>query len=324
MQNAEAKKLGTQIGGFISKNLFVVSIPLVVIIFSLIEKNFVSWYNISNMLYNICPLLMVAGGLTYVLMLGSIDLSTGALCSCTCVLAGLNIGAMGNKIILLMILLGVVAGLVNGLLVAILKMPSFIATLCTQSIWTCVALVASNGTSSSISQADRAIIEWTKFKILDLPIIFWITVVLFAGLIFLEKKTSIGKALTAVGANANAARMAGVNIPLVQIACFLVCSLCSSITGVWYALMLKGAIPTIGNNIGLMGIASVAVGGTSLAGGNGSVVRTIFGCATIIMIRTGLNVIGTDAFWQDIIFGVILVLALVMNSDRSMKNRVVK
>ena len=87
---------------------------------------------------------------------------------------------------------------------------------------------------------------------------------------------------------------------------------------------MKGSIPTIGNNLGLLCISSVAVGGTSLAGGSGSVVRTIFGCTTIIMIRTGLNVIGLDAYWQDIVSGFILVLALCLNSDRSMVNRVVK
>ena len=87
---------------------------------------------------------------------------------------------------------------------------------------------------------------------------------------------------------------------------------------------MKGAIPTIGNGITLQGIASVAVGGTSLAGGSGSVIRTIFGCVTIMTIQTGLNVIGLDAYWQDIVFGIILIGALVLNSDRSLANRVVK
>ena len=324
MLNKGKEKIKSFDLNLISKNMFVISIPLVIIIFTAINHNFLSWYNISNILYNLSPILLLAGGLTFVLMLGGIDLATGALCSCTCVLTGMNIAKYGNKFIVLMILLGIVAGLINGFLVAIMKMPSFIATLCTQSIWNCVALVASDGTSSSIAAGDREIIAWTQFKILDLPILFWITVLLFAGLVFLQNKTAIGKSVFAVGSNADAARMAGVNVVLVQMTAFLVCGIASALTGVWYALIMKGSIPTIGNNLGLLGIASVAVGGTSLAGGSGSVVRTIFGCATIIMIRTGLNVIGTDAFWQDIIFGAILVLALCLNSDRSMTNRIVK
>ena len=320
---AEAKKFKFNFD-MITKNMFVISIPLALCIFTAINPNYISWYNIRNTLYSIAPILLIAGGLTFVLLLGSIDLSTGALCSCTCVLTGLHIAKYGNKFIILMLLLGVAAGLINGILVAILKMPSFIATLCTQSIWNCVALVASNGTSSTIGAADRGVIEWTKLSFLDLPILFWITVVIFAGFIFFQNRTALGKSVFAVGANAQAARMSGVNVTMVQIIAFLLCGISCATTGVMYALIMKGSIPTIGNNLGLLCISSVAVGGTSLAGGSGSVVRTIFGCTTIIMIRTGLNVIGLDAYWQDIVSGFILVLALCLNSDRTMVNRVVK
>lgn len=308
----------------ISKNMFIISIPLIFIIFTVINPNFASWYNIKNLLYSMCPILVLSGGLTFVLLLGGIDLSTGALCSCVCVLTGLNIVNYGNKFIILMVLFGIVAGLVNGVLVSVLKMPSFIVTLCTQSIWNCIALVLSDGSSSSIGAADRAVIEWTKIEFLGLPIIFWLSILLFVMMIFFQNKTAIGKAVFAVGSNADAARMSGVNVPLVQIMAFTICGVASAITGVWYALIMKGSVPTIGTNLGLMGIASVAIGGTSLAGGSGSVVRTIFGCTIIVMIRTGLNVIGVDAYWQDIIYGLIVVLALCLNTDRSLTNRVVK
>ncbi len=318
------KKKTSSLGFFLRNNIYVISIPLAVIVFTAINPNFISWYNISNLMYAIAPVLMLSGGLTFVLLLGGIDLSTGALCTCTCVLTGLNIVKYGNKYILLMVLLGIFAGLLNGVLVAILKMPSFIATLCTQSIWKCVALVACGGTSYSIGLKERAVIEWTNIKILGLPILFWIMVVLYAGLIFLEKKTPIGHAIFPVGANAQAARMSGINVNAVKITAFLASGICSAITGIMYGLIMKGAIPTIGNGITLQGIASVAVGGTSLAGGSGSVIRTIFGCVTIMTIQTGLNVIGLDAYWQDIVFGIILIGALVLNSDRSLANRVVK
>jgi len=308
----------------LSKNIFVISIPIVFIIFTFINTNFASWYNVKNIISSICPVLILSAGLTFVLLLGGIDLSTGALCSATCVLTGLHIAQYGNKFILLMLALGVVAGLANGFLVTILKMPSFIATLCTQSIWSCVALVCSDGSSATIPQQDRGVIAWTNVEFLGLPVLFWYTVVVFALLIFFEKKTATGKAIFAMGSNAEAARMSGVNVVAVQMTAFLLCGVASAATGVYYALTIKGSVPSIGDNLGLMGIASVAVGGTSLAGGNGSVVRTLFGCAMIVMIRQGMNVIGTDAFWQDIIYGLIVVLALVFNSDRSLTNRIVK
>lgn len=308
----------------IGKNMFYGSVPLVFLIFTLINRNYASWYNIRNTLYNICPILLLACGLTFVILLGSIDLSTGALCACTCVLTGTFLPRFGNIFIFYMLLFGLAAGLLTGALVSILKIPSFIATLCTQSLWLCIALVVSSGTSSTMSVAERKTIAWTKINILGLPILFWISVAIIMLLIFIQNRTSIGKSILAIGSNATASRMSGVPILLIQMVGFAICSICSATTGVWYALIMKGSVPSIGDNLGLLGIASVALGGTSMAGGSGSVVRTIFGCTTIVMIRTGLNLIGTDAFWQDIVFGFIIVLALYFTSDKSVRNSVIK
>ncbi len=300
------------------------SIITVILVFTIVNPRFLSAYSLQNMLLEMAPLLMVAAGITFVLYTGGIDLSTGAVASCSCVITGMYVHEVGMIIVLYMFLLGIAIGVLNGVLVTTLKLPSFIVTLCATSIWKCVALIISGGGSQIIPLKERHLVNWASDSTIILPNMLWLSVLFVIILYFVQRNTTMGRSIYAVGANARAARIAGVNTKKAQITAFVICSTCSSMAGVLYAFKMKSSVPNIGDPVGLMAIAAVALGGTSLAGGKGSVLRTVIGVATIIAVYSGLNMVQVHALWQNIVIGIILIIAVFINSDKSGKDLIIK
>jgi ribose/xylose/arabinose/galactoside ABC-type transport system permease subunit len=307
-----------------SQYMCIVSVVLVFIIFTCITPNFLSIGSLQNLMIEISPLLLMAGGITFVIYTGGIDLGTGALASCTCVLTGLYVAKVGNIILLLMLVAGILMGLLNGLLVTKLKLPSFIVTLCTTNFWSYIALTQAPNGSQIIPMKQRDIVNWATAKVLNIPVMFILAVAVIILLYCIQEYTVYGRTILAVGANVRAARIAGVDTDKAQISAFVICGACSALSGALYAYKLKSAVPTVGNSLGLMAIASVALGGTSMAGGRGSVLRTMIGVVTITAVTSGLNMIGVNALWKDIIIGVILILAVCLNSDTEGRDIIVK
>ncbi len=302
----------------------IISIFLTVILFSTINGNFLGPINIKNILVDTAPLLVVATGVTFVLLIGSVDLSVGAICSCACVFTGLGYPLMGNKIILLVLLFGLAAGLLNGILFVTLKIPTFVVTLCTMNIWACVALLVSDGRPAGIPIEMWGMLKWSKIKFGIIPFLFILSLLFLAFFFIIQSKTKLGKSIYAVGANQRAARMMSINIPKVTMWPFVFSGTGAALSGVFYALILKSSLPTIGNALTLMAMAAVALGGTPLTGGRGSVLRTLLGVLLVIIIQNGLNVIAVDAFWQQIVFGSIVIFAVYLNSDKSSRSIIVK
>lgn len=300
------------------------SVVLVLLVFTLINPRFLSSYSLQNMMLEMAPLLVIACGITFVLLTGGIDLATGAVASCTCVITGMYIDEVGSVIIIYMIILGIIIGFINGMLVTKLKLPSFIVTLCATSIWKCVALIISGGGSSIVPLNKRYIVNWASELFIGIPVMLWISAVIIAVLFFIQHNTKIGKSIYAVGANGRAARMSGVNTVMAQISALVICAVCSAVAGVMYAYKMKSSVPNVGDPVGLMAIAAVALGGTSLVGGKGSVLRTIIGVATITAVMSGMNMVGVDALWKNIVVGAILILAVSINSDTSDKDLIIK
>lgn len=302
----------------------LISVCVVILVFTILNPRFLSLYSIRNMLLEMAPLLVMAVGITFVLLTGGIDLATGAVSSCTCVITGMYISQTGPIIVLYMVLLGIFIGFLNGFLVTTLKMPSFIVTLCGISVWKCVAVIISGGGSSIIPLNMRYLVNWASKPFLGVPIMFWISFLITFVMYFFQQYTKMGKAIYCFGANGRAARMAGVNTVQAQITAFVLSGVCSAIPGVMYAYKMKSSVPNIGDSLGLMAIASVALGGTSLVGGKGSVLKTFIGVITITAVMSGMNLVGVDAFWKDIVVGAILILAVFINSDSSGRDIVVK
>lgn len=313
----------------IQKNIIMnsfstISIVLVVILFTTINPNFLGAINVKNILVDSAPLLVVAIGVTFVLLIGSVDLSVGAICSCACVFTGLWISKIGNIIIPLVLLFGLFAGLLNGLLFATLKIPSFIVTLCTMNIWNCVALLVSQGMPTGIPIEKWGIIRWVKISVGIIPLLFILAIVYLILFYIVQEKTRLGKSIYAIGANQRAARIIGINISQTTLYPFIFSGLGAALSGIFYSLILKSSLPTIGNPLTLMAMAAVALGGTPLTGGRGSVLRTVLGVFLVIIIQNGLNVIAVDAFWQQIVFGTVVIFSVYLNSDKTGRSLIVK
>ncbi len=307
------------------RHMNIICLALIVAGFTAIRPNFLGAFNIKNILTDVAPLLLVSAGLTFVLLLGCIDLSTGSLCSCSCVIAGLCIGDYGSPAILfLMALMGVAAGLLNGLIYTQLRIPTFIVTLCTASIWQCAALLISGGAPKGIPIDQWGRIAWTKQAPFGLPVMFLVALAVMLILYFIQARTPLGKTVFAVGANERAARMMGVHSTRAKLLAFILTGVGASLAGVFYAIKLRSSLPAVGQPVTLMAIAAVVLGGTTLAGGVGSVPKTLIGVLLVICLQNGLNVIAVDAFWQQIVFGLLIIAAIILNADKSGRNMVVK
>ena len=195
----------------------------------------------------IAPLLPMACGIGFVLYSGSIDLSIGAVASAACVITGTYITQTGNWIILYMVVFGVLAGLINGSLVSVFKLPSFIVTLCAQSVWRAMAIIISKGSSNTIPIKQRWIVNWATEKVLGFPVILWISILIVLGCLLIERKTELGKSIFAIGANERASRLAGVDTRKIKMLAFVLCSTGAAIGCIMYAYKLKSSVPTIGD-----------------------------------------------------------------------------
>ena len=308
----------------LSQYMVVISIVLVFGIFAVLNPNFLSPYSLQNLLTEISPLVLLAGGLSFIIFTGGIDLGAGAMVSATCVISGLYVSRFGNGILPVMLVIGFFLGLLNGVIVTKLKIPSFIVTLCTQNLWAFIALYFCPNGSVAVGMDFRKEIAWMTDKVFGIPIIFIVAIAAVIVLYIFQQYTSSGRSIFAVGANIRAARLAGVNTDRAQIMAFVVSGACSSLAGALYAYKQKSAVPTIGDALTLSAIASIALGGTSMAGGRGSVLRTSVGVVTITAITAGLNMMGVDPLWKDIIIGVILIVAVYLNSDTKGRDIIVK
>lgn len=309
---------------FLYRNIYILSAVLVILIFFIINPSFLSLYSIQNVTREMAPLLPLACGIGFVLYAGCIDLSIGAVTSAVCVITGLYVTKLGQWIIPLMLLFGVFIGLVNGTLVSRVKLPSFIVTLCAQSVYRAVAIVLSGGGSQNIGLKERHFVNWASNIVLGLPLMFWISILIVLFCVVIERNTALGKSIFSIGANERSARLAGVNTAWVKTMAFVLCSVGATVGGMMYAYKLKSSVPAIGDDKYMMAISAVALGGTLFSGGRGSALRTLVGVITVISISSGMNMAGVDPLWSNVVFGIVLIAAVAINSEKGVRDLIIK
>ncbi len=308
----------------IRDNLSWISLIVLFVLFASMNPNFVGAASLTNILSSAAPLLAISLGVTFVLLVGSVDLSVGAICSCACVITGTLFEFAGNWSIPIAIAFGAVAGAINGLLFVLLRIPSFIVTLSTMSLWKCIALILVGGAPQGIPLRLWKALAWAKLRIGIVPVLFLGALIVLGLFYIAQSRTAFGRSLFAVGANERAARMFGVNVMSTKTLAFVFSGIGSGLAGAIYAVQLKSSLPAIGDPLTLMAIAAVALGGTPLTGGRGSVLRSLLGALVVLVIQNGLNAIGVDPFWQQIVFGALTILAVYLNSERGGRSLVVK
>ncbi len=309
----------------ISRFISLASIAALLVLFTALNPNFLGATNIRNLLTDLSPLLAMSCGVALVLLLGSVDLSMGSIASCSAVMLTLLFTHVGAWAYVIVFLFGVFAGLLNGVLHAKLKVPSFIATLSTQSIWQSAAYILSGGMPLTLFPKNWRFVNWVRnYNIGPVPPLFIIALLVLVVYHIYQSRTETGKTMMALGANERAARLIGLGIDKAKIIAFMFSGIGAALAGIFFAVKLKSGIPTVGEQYNLIAIASAALGGVALTGGKGYMPMVLLGVGLITVIQNGMNVIAVDGFWQQIVFGLLVLAAIYMNSDRRRHDLIVK
>lgn len=291
-------------------------ILFLVVLFSLLEPNFFQVGTFFSVLRESSVLLVVAIGVSFLVVMGSIDLSTGALVTLVGLVSA-TLAKEGFTVLAIVAGLGVglVAGAINGVLFAYARVPSFLATLGSGLVMSGVGLWFVGGRPVQIFNDNYLAISQTRiFSVLPslalLAIGIWL---LFA---FVQTKTRFGRYTFAVGGAEQVSRLAGISVDQVKFWAMVIAGLTSAIGGILLSARVGAATPDMGARLTLDVIAAVVIGGTALSGGVGGVHRTILGVMVITVLGVGLNTVGAPPFLQDVIQGSVVVLAVALTFDR--------
>jgi ribose transport system permease protein len=285
---------------------------------------FLTQVNIINVIRQVSIVGIMAVGMTFVIMIGQIDLGVGSLLAVCGMLAAVlqKAGAGLLLSILIPMLAGVVTGVLVGVLVTRARVPSFVATLGVLASFRGIALLISEQPVGGISDnfrfigagvlGDLALFARVPFiKILPVPIILFIGIVAIGSIIF--HRYPFGRHVAAVGGNEEAARLSGINVDRIKIMVFAISGLCAAISALILTARLRSAQPNSGEGYELDVIASVVIGGTSLYGGRGSIWGSFIGAMLIGVLSNGLNLMGVSPYLQPLIKGVVIVLAVLID-----------
>lgn len=300
----------------------LVAFLVVATIVSLASPRFLHPQNLSNVSLQVATVAVVAIGATLVILTGGIDLSPGstvALVTCTLAILVKNMKFPLPLGILLVLLLGIILGFINGFLSTYGKIPSFIVTLATMSIYRGLAFLITKGTP--IFSLSPALEPLFYGKLIGIPLPFYYMVILYSlGALFL-RNTIPGRAIYAVGGNESAARLTGIAVNRSRMMAFVIAGLTAAIGGVLLAAWLNSGSPNYGAELGLQSIAAAVIGGASLAGGYGSMIATLVGALTVAIVQNGLNLLAVPASWQEITLGIVIVLAVGLDMWRGEAGR---
>ncbi|MEF2978945.1 ABC transporter permease [Subtercola sp. YIM 133946] len=291
--------------------VFVVLV-VVFVVLAIAQPVFASAQNLQNLLTSISVLWIVAMGMTLVLITAGADLSVapiGALAGI--LLAKLLQAGVPVWLAIIISLLGGAAlgGFVNGTLIGRFNVSFFVVTLGTLTAFTGIVNLWSN--TESIPVTEPAIINLAVTRFLGLSGPVWIMIIIFVVTLFIQQRTFFGRDVYAVGGSISAARLSGIRVPRTIIMVYAFSGLCAAIAGIVAISRIGVASPQVDANLPLQAIAAVLLGGTALSGGTGGVVGTAFGVLFIGVLSNGLSIAGVPSFWQQIVTGVILVVAVL-------------
>jgi ribose transport system permease protein len=262
-------------------------------------------------------LFILATGVTFVIMLGGIDLSLQSMASFASVIVALTVARLGYASFALAVGVGILAGLLSGIAHVKLKIPSFIATLAMGGVLFSAALVTSKERSITLGDAERSYQTWITGNVLGIPNVIIVGLVVLAIAHTLQAHTRFGRYSAAIGAGEPAAYASGVKVDRQKVFAYMLSAGFAALAGVILAGRLSSGSPTLAAEMLLPSIAAVVVGGTAITGGVGSIWRTLVGSLIISVVRIGMTFLGVNIFAQNIVFGVVLVLAVAITIDRS-------
>jgi ribose transport system permease protein len=305
--SAAFKQVMKQYGGIF------LSLIVLCVIFSITNGRFMSVANFLNILQQVSVIAIAAFGMTWVILLGEIDLSIGSIIA-VAGMVGAQCFAFGlgfAPALVLTLAAGALLGLVNGVLTAKFLLPSFIVTVATMGIYRGMVSLPTNGAPAMIMEP-----SWTAIgtgSLLGIPIVIWVVAVLFLFNHILLSKTKFGRRAYLTGGNREAALYSGIKVDRLKITIFMISGIMAAIAGVLLSSRLFSAQTNAGMSYELDAIAAAVLGGTSLAGGVGTMIGTLIGALIIGVLNNGMNMLSVPYFYQLIVKGLVILIAVYLD-----------
>ncbi|MDG0821156.1 ribose ABC transporter permease [Staphylococcus equorum] len=300
---------------YLEKIIPFIGLILLVIIISALNSAFLEPSNLFNLLRQVSINGLIAFGMTFVILTGGIDLSVGStLALSSAMVAILMVLGVDSMIALLLgCIFGAVLGAINGLLITLGKMAPFIATLATMTVFRGLTLVITDGNPITNLNGSYAFQLFGRGYFLGIPVPAVTMFVTFIILYILLHKTVFGRQTYAMGGNEKAAFISGIKVNKLKIMIYSLAGLMSAMAGAILTSRLNSAQPTAGMSYELDAIAAVVLGGTSLTGGKGRILGTLIGVLIIGVLNNGLNLLGVSSFYQQVVKGVVIIIAVLID-----------
>ena len=321
----------TEIAQLLLRGTALIALAVMLVVFGALSPTFLQVTNLEIMAKQTAINAILAIGMTFVILTGGIDLSVGSVVGLTAMIAGLLIneglvvGPLGVilyphtwAVMVIALACGAAVGALNGLIITRFNVAPFIATLGMLYVARGAAGLLNNGNTFP-NLVGRPELGNTGFPVLGAGDIIgisyavWIMAVFALVAWFVTTRTPFGRAVYAVGGNERSAALSGVRVNRTKLAVYMISGFCAATVGLIIASQLVAAHPATGEFFELNAIAAVVLGGTSLSGGRGTIVGTLIGAFVIGVLTVGLNQLGVSSFWQLIVKGAVIVLALILD-----------
>ncbi|NHU85654.1 ABC transporter permease [Kocuria sp. JC486] len=298
-----------RLGQWAMNNGALVGLILLCLALFIATPDFLKLDNLVNIGIQASVVAIMAFGMTFVIVTAGIDLSVGAVAALGAMVSAYSFSTLGLPGILTLfigLLIGALAGAISGLSIAYGKLPAFIATLAMMSVARGLTLVISDGTP--IPTSGSVSLLGSSIGAFPVPIIAMV----IAGLLcwFVLSRTVLGRSMYAIGGNEEAARLSGLPVKRILVTVYALAGLFAGLAGMVLAGRLSSAGPQAGVGYELDAIAAVVIGGASLSGGSGRATGTLVGAILLAVIRNGLNLLNVSSFWQQVVIGLVIALAV--------------
>lgn len=292
-----------------------IALIALVIFVSALNPSFIQLGNIFNLLRQVSVNALIAFGMTFVIITSGIDLSVGSILALSSALTAgmITYGIPTSLALLLGVFIGGLLGFVNGFFVTKGRVAPFIATLATMTIYRGLTLVYTGGNPISNFDAGLSLQILGRGSYYGVPIPVIVMIIIFALLFVLLHKMTFGRKVYAIGGNEEAAHIAGIKTDRVTMWVYTISGMMSALAGLILVSRLSSAQPTAGSSYELDAIAAVVIGGTSLSGGKGRLVGTLVGALIIGTLNNGLNILGVSSFYQQVIRGIVILIAVLLD-----------
>lgn len=308
------KKLASHIQDFGA----LIALVLLVVVIGVISPEFRTLSNFLSLLRQSSINGFIAFGMTCVILTGGIDLSVGSvLALSTALCAGfITNGVPVGLAMVLALIIGTALGAVSGLLVTKGRLQPFIATLITMTVYRGATMISMDGKPISNLGDSFTLKVVGKGNFYHIPIPAITFVVMFLIFMFVLEKTTFGRRVYATGSNEQSAKLAGINVNRTKLITYAISGCMSALSGLILLSRLSSAQPTLGSGYELDAIAAVALGGTSMNGGRGRVWGTFVGILIIAVLNNGLNILGVSSYYQDVVKGIVILIAVLSDRNR--------